>query len=259
MIINKIMLKKNIRKFSMSLSQKLRFIRYKYIKNRNLTNIAISNGCDKWGAHFYTPHYERHFKSLRNEKIILLEIGIGGYSNINYGGASLRMWKEFFKKGEIYGIDIYDKSKLNEKRIKTFQGSQVDNYFLEKVLKTSGCPDIIIDDGSHINEHIIESFKLLFPKLKNGGIYVVEDIQTSYWPDYGGDSKNLDNPDTAINFFKSLVHSLNYQEMLIEEYQPTYYDQNIISIQFYHNLIFIYKGSNDEPSNMVKNNRILNK
>ena len=53
--------------------------------------------------------------------------------------------------------------------------------------------DIIIDDGSHINEHVIRTFQYLFPKLKPGGIYVVEDTQTSYRQDYGGDDKNLNN------------------------------------------------------------------
>ena len=55
-------------------------------------------------------------------------------------------------------------------------------------------------------------------------------------------------------FFKSLVDGLNHKEFIIPGYKPTYYDQHIISIHFYHNLIFIYKGLNDEPSNLVVNN-----
>ena len=124
---------------------------------------------------------------------------------------------------------------------------------MEKTVNEIGVLDIIIDDGSHLNEHIIETFKILFPKLKDGGIYVVEDIQTSYWNDYGGDSKDLNNPKTAMNFFKRLTDSLNHQEIPDENYVESYYDKNIVSIHFYHNLVFIHKGANDEKSNMVTN------
>jgi hypothetical protein len=123
------------------------------------------------------------------------------------------------------------------------------------MMKESGRFDIIIDDGSHVNGHVIDTFKFLFPRLKDGGIYVIEDTQTSYWEDYGGDSKNLDNPKTIMNFFKKLTDSLNNQEFIIQDYIQSYYDKKIISIHFYHNIIFIYKGNNNEPSNMVRNNQ----
>ena len=119
-----------------------------------------------------------------------------------------------------------------------------------------GTIDVIIDDGSHINEHVIETFKFLFPKLKDGGIYIVEDTQTSYWTDFGGDSENLNNPNTMMNFFKGLLDSMNNKEFIIPNYQQTYYDKKIVSMHFYHNMIFIYKGNNDEESNIVVNNQM---
>jgi demethylmacrocin O-methyltransferase len=88
----------------------------------------------------------------------------------------------------------------------------------------------------------------LFPKLSDGGIYVIEDTCTSYWPNFGGDSTNFDNSDTTMNFFKKLTDSLNFKDFLNPEYQPTFFDMNIISIHFYHNLIFVYKGKNEEKS-----------
>ena len=115
--------------------------------------------------------------------------------------------------------------------------------------------NIIIDDGSHINEHVIETFRILFPRLKDCGIYIIEDTQTSYWVDFGGDSKNLDNPKTMMNFFKSLADSLNNEEFLIPNYEKNYYDKKITSMHFYHNMIFIYKGDNNEKSNIVVNNQ----
>lgn len=255
-MIKKILKKTLPTSFYKKLQKKFRKAVDRLNRDRNLSTMAQFYGSDKWGGHFYTPHYENHFNPFKNRSIKILELGIGGYADPNKGGASLRMWKNFFRKGNIFGIDIYDKSQLEESRIQTFKGSQVDEDFLKKILKKIGTPDIIIDDGSHLNEHIIDSFKILFPLLKKGGIYVIEDIQTSYWPEYGGDSENIENKKNAINYFKGLVHGLNFQEMLIENYKPTYFDLNITSIHFYHNLIFIYKGDNDEPSNMVRNNKL---
>ena len=166
-----------------------------------------------------------HLKKFRFNKINLLEIGVGGYKNPLGGGHSLRMWKKYFPFGRIFSLDIYDKSSLQENRIKIFKGSQIDKDFLEGVSDYIGEIDIIIDDGSHINEHVIKSFNILFPKLKDGGVYIVEDTQTSYWEDYGGDSKDLKNPKTMMNYFKNLTDSLNNQEFTLPNYRQTYFDK----------------------------------
>lgn len=223
-----------------------------------LDKLAVKYRTDKYNSHWYTPHYNLHFKKWKNRSVNLLEIGVGGYDNPNAGGQSLRMWKEYFSKGNIYSIDIFDKRKIEEDRIKIFHGSQTDASFLKCVCKEIGLLNIIIDDGSHKNKDIISSFQVLFPLLKNGGVYVVEDIQTAYWPqeDYGGDSTNLSNPSTSMNFFKGLLDGLNHKEFINETYRPTYYDKNIVSMHFYHNLIFVYKGKNNEESNVVRYNSI---
>ena len=221
----------------------------------NLSKIARIHKTDKFGYHFYTPHYQNHFKRYKFKNNRILEIGVGGYEDRFIGGNSLRMWKSYFPFSKIYSLDIHDKSFLQEKRIKIYKGSQVDFDFLNDVIKETGDLDIIIDDGSHINEHVIETFKYLFPKLKKGGIYVVEDTQTSYWKDYGGDSINLDNKQTIYGFFKPLIDSLNNEEFILDNYKKTYYDRHIISMHFYHNMIFIYKGDNDELSNKVRGNK----
>lgn len=218
----------------------------------NLHILAKIYRTDKRGGHHYIDHYISHLEVLRNQKIKLLEIGVGGYENPLKGGKSLRMWKSYFPKGEIYSIDIHDKTALQEPRIKIFQGSQVDKAFLERVIDEIGTPDVIIDDGSHINEHVITTFKLLFPKLKDGGLYFVEDTQTSYWPDWGGDSKDMNNPKTMMSFFKGLTDGLNYVEFLDPDYQPTSLNKNITAMHFYHNLVVIKKGKNEEISNILE-------
>lgn len=224
----------------------------------NLDKLASIHKTDKNKYHFYTQHYQKHFKSYKYKKIKLLEIGIGGYDIPLYGGESLRMWKSFFPFGKIFSFDIFDKSFLKENRIKIYKGSQTDIDFLQIVCDDAGMFDLIIDDGSHMNEHVIKSFEFLFPKLKKSGIYVVEDTQTSYWNDYGGTSKDFNAKGTIYHYFKSLIDSLNHEEFMIPNYEKTYYDKHIISMHFYHNMIFIYKGNNDEASNYLLNNQVKN-
>jgi hypothetical protein len=127
---------------------------------------------------------------------------------------------------------------------------------LKRIAEEIGAIDIIIDDGSHYNEHVITTFKVLFPFLSPEGIYVVEDTQTSYWPDVPGEawggSSDLTASHTSMNFFKSMIDGLNYEEFTISDYEPTYVDIHVVAMHFYHNLVFIYKGANNEGSNMLQ-------
>lgn len=214
----------------------------------NLKILAQLYGTDKWGRHFYTYHYQLHLRKFKFENIKLLEIGVGGLKNPSSGGNSLRMWKKYFPFGKIYSVDIFDKSEIQEKRIKIFRGNQADNEFLLNLINEIGEVDIIIDDGSHINEHVINTFNLLFPRLKDGGVYIVEDTETSYRDDYGGDSKNLHNQYTTMNYFKSFPDLINYKEFVNTDYLENNLKHLITSIHFYHNLIVIYKGDNSEQS-----------
>lgn len=239
--------------------QQLRLPRHlasRLLMDGNLDALARFFGTDKNESHYYTQHYHYHFHPFRKRSFNLLEIGIGGYDNPWDGGHSLRMWKSYFPKATIYGLDIHDKSPHSEHRIKIYKGSQIDETLLHQVVKDSGGFDIIIDDGSHFNEHVIKTFQILFPLLNANGIYAIEDLQTSYWEtdinqvSWGG-SKDLDAPFTSVNFLKRLVDGLNYQEFSIDYYQPSYLDQTITALHFYHNLAFIYKGDNCEGSNRI--------
>lgn len=235
-----------------------KYLREKPIKQEiqldDLTKLAIKYGTDKWGKHSYTPIYHKIFQELRYKNLNVFEIGVGGYGRLNEGGESLRMWKEYFPSSQIWSIDIYDKSAFIEDRINIFRGNQIDEPFLKELVQKIGVIDIIIDDGSHWNEHVIKSFQILFPLLKDGGIYIVEDTQTSYWKDHGGETHNSQNMHLSMNYFKSLTDGLNHKEYNSPGYQATYFDQNIIEIRFLHNLIIIYKGKNLEESNIIKNN-----
>jgi hypothetical protein len=242
---------------SLSDSQKrlLKRFLYGFLYRNDLRRLAIAFNTDKEGVHHYATHYQSHFKLMQNKKLNILEIGIGGYEDPKSGGASLRMWKAFFPNSRIFGIDISDKKFHDEYRIKTFRGSQVDEQFLKYLADEIGSVDIIIDDGSHFNDHVIATFKILFPLMSLNGIYVVEDLQTSYWDKLEGQSwggsQDLSAPHTSMNYFKTLIDGLNHEEYTMDEYIPSYFDKHIISMHFYHNLLFVYKGRNNEGSNLL--------
>jgi hypothetical protein len=211
----------------------------------DLTWLAKHFRTDKWGSHRYTPHYQRHFAAMRNKPVTVFEIGIGGDWKARTAGASLRMWKQYFPKGRIAGLDIDDRSDIAEDRIRIFQGDQSDEVLLRHIVDEIGRPDIIIDDGSHRPEHVRKSFEVLFPLLADNGIYAVEDIQTSYWPEWGG-REALDDPTTSMAMLKGLADGLNYEEFVIEPYEPSYTDLHVVALHYYHNLVFIEKGTNQE-------------
>jgi hypothetical protein len=219
----------------------------------DLVVLARQFGTDKWGRHWYARDYQHHFAPLRKRPLTLLEIGVGGYHELDKGGASLRMWKAYFPKARIFGLDLFDKRGLEEERIRIFQGSQDDARVIEGIVAETGPLDIVIDDGSHHNTHVRATFELLFPHVREGGIYVVEDLQTSYWPKFGG-SLDVDAPSTSMAMFKRLADGLNHAERIEPGYTPTFLDLNVRSVHFYHNMVFVYRGRNDEGSNLLKAN-----
>ena len=247
-----------LRRAAGRLRRELRTARARRTESRyysmDLTELAQEFGSGKWGDHRYTPHYERHFAHLRDREMVVLELGIGGYYRKGDGGASLKMWKYFFPRAQVVGVDIRDKTFVNEPRIRGFQGSQTDRELMERIVKRFGAPTIVVDDGSHQPPHVIESFQILFPMLVDGGIYVIEDIQTSYWPAWHG-SMDLDDPNTSMAMVKRLLDGLNHEEFLDESYEPSYTDRHVVAVHCYHNLVVIEKGVNDEGSNKRAANR----
>jgi hypothetical protein len=215
-------------------------------KSSDLSALATVYGTDKWGGHFYTQHYQRYFSAWRKRNIRLLEIGVGGESDLDAGGQSLRMWRRYFPNAQIVGIDLYDKTHLSEKRMTVLQCDQTDTARLASISEKYGPFDIVIDDGSHLNEHVMTTFQFLFPLLKSPGFYAIEDLQTAYWPSWGGIRGK-----SSVDYLKRLVDGLNYAENPMQQ-QPTYFDRNIIEIAFFHNLCVITKGNNDEPTNCIE-------
>ncbi len=187
--------------------------------------------------------YEKYFSKYQNSEINILEIGVDD-------GHSLRIWREYFPKANICGIDIIEK-KFTINNVEILKGDQTDLIFLKSIIQKYKNFDIIIDDGSHQSKHIIKSFKFLFFYLKSDGIYVIEDLQTSYLPRFGGSRINLKKKNTSMNFIKSLTDSINYEKNDRPFFINNKFDGQIKSIFFHQNIAFITKG---ESINYFYNN-----
>lgn len=187
-------------------------------------------------SHNYCGHYGHWFAPLKGEAITLLELGIGGEDT--YIGKSLIGWSFYFENGIIGGVDLYDKKELEQHdRIYTYQGSQDDPTFLKGVVEDLGTPNIIIDDASHLSNLTIKSFEILFPLLKSGGLYCIEDLDCAYDKTFNGSPIKTDK--TSVTYLMDLVYDINS----VERRNPSYkrLRQDIESIHFYNDLCIIKK------------------
>ncbi|MEP1425820.1 MAG: class I SAM-dependent methyltransferase [Tateyamaria sp.] len=156
---------------------------------------------DKWEHYFRV--YEPLFATYRFQPITLLEIGV-------QNGGSLEVWAQYFENAKnIIGLDIDPKVgdlQYEDPRIRAV----VSDGTLSQAVEDVGCEffpaDIVIDDGSHYNDHVIKSFLLFFPLLADGGVYVVEDTHTSYFAEHGG---HLFCIGSMMTFFQRLSDIIN--------------------------------------------------
>jgi hypothetical protein len=145
---------------------------------------ALYGGSDKL-EHGYLPYYEQHFGPMRHRKLRVWEIGVGGY-HADWPSGSLRIWRDYFYRSQILGLDIEDKFFNFGKRVQFERVDQSSTVDLQRAVDHHGVPDVVIDDGSHLGPHIKASFEFLWPQMPSGSVYAVEDLSTSYYPDWGG-------------------------------------------------------------------------
>jgi hypothetical protein len=167
----------------------------------------------------YCDIYDKYLIDMRMNVKKFVEIGIKS-------GASLKMWEEYFPNATIYGIDIDPSCKKYEGgRIKCFIGDQNDEDFLLEMKEKIGKYDVLVDDGSHITEHQIKSFNILYENCDENGIYIIEDLRNSYeefcnhhdlrtiWPGmkYNKENDELKNYRKDLNeFFQDKVKQLDF-------------------------------------------------
>lgn len=140
-------------------------------------------------AHYY-PIYDMYFHSLREDKLNILEIGVKN-------GESLRLWKKYFPNAQIWGVDIDPKClDHQEENIEILIGDQNEPTTFDAIKKIDF--DIIIDDGSHVFFHMINSFEYLWKNLKNGGLYFIEDTGMIFHNNFLGFAQSRDKWDEFL-------------------------------------------------------------
>ena len=188
----------------------------------------------KWNHYFNI--YNCYFSRFRNTSVNVLEIGV------SHGG-SLQMWKDYFgSKCQIFGIDRNSKCKqLEENRVQIFIGNQTNESFLEEVIQQIPHIDILIDDGGHRMEQQIVTFKKLFPHIDKNGVYLCEDIHTSYYKRYEGGYKCSNS---FIEYSKNLIddlHAWHYSDSITEFTTSTY------ALHYYNGVLVIEKKPITKP------------
>ncbi|KKP01963.1 hard-surface induced protein 5 [Trichoderma harzianum] len=205
----------------------------------NFEQIARKYGTDKVTTHKYQFMYDKYLSSIRDEELKVLEIGLGcnmvstdfrfampirpAYNLLffflsqDYGpGASYYTWLEYLPFVDLYFIE-YDGQCAEKYQDKTanahvFIGDQTDTVFLARFsaeATTDGLFDVIIDDGGHTMNQQITSLEVLWETVKPGGLYVIEDLQTSYWESFGGDpAGRRSSKETTMSYLYQLIDDL---------------------------------------------------
>ncbi len=176
--------------------------------NALLDQLARKHGSDKGSepsgrlsGKGYTAVYSQFFEPLRQNALVLLEIGVAQ-------GASLRMWEEYFPNARIFGVDVDPEcTRYESERTTVLIGDQSDTEFLRRLVGVVGSPlDIVIDDGGHHMHQHQRSLEFLFPHVERGGLYCIEDLHTSYRRSYGGGFRRRA---ATVEYLKELADYLN--------------------------------------------------
>lgn len=199
---------------------------------------------DKWENYFEI--YEMYLNKFRGNNPKFLEIGV------QHGG-SIKMWDEYFENGEINGLDINpDCKSFENENINIYIGSQNDRKFLRHLANNLNRLDIVLDDGGHTMNQQINSFEILFPILKEGGIYICEDIESSYQNMYGGGPKRRG---TFIEFCKNMIDILNANHSHYFTLKPSDLSKQIEYIHFYNNVVIIKKNKIEKFPVVINNGK----
>ena len=199
------------------------------------------NILNKWDHYF--DIYERHFEKYQNKDIVLLEVGVSN-------GGSINMWSSYFgKNSKIYGIDIDSRCKEFEKNnVEIFIGSQSDKAFLEGIKNKIPKIDILIDDGGHFMDQQITTFEILFNHIKEDGVYLCEDLHTSYWLYFGGGYRRNG---TFIEYSKNFIDQLNAFHSEQKQLIPNYFTRSVDSIHYYDSVLVVHKKKKFPPKNIT--------
>ena len=220
--------------------------------SQTFEQLGRESGTDKTSRHGYQRFYPRFLDPMRPTLGGMLEIGIEE-------GRSVRMWEQYFPKAFIYGLDKGKESQSSRSRI--FKADQSSVHDLNRVITSiQHSIHFILDDGSHIPEHQLLTFDLFFRTLlQPGGVYIIEDIETSYWTQnglYGYMTRyGYHHPKSVVELCKPLIDDVNaeYLTSTSKSHQDVYAQgfhpdtrRWISSITFGQNCIIFTKKTVEE-------------
>ena len=197
----------------------------------------------KWMHYFEI--YDRHFSKYRGTDVHLVEFGV------NHGG-SLQMWADYFGPGaRIYGIDINPGcTVLEQGAIEILIGDQEDRAFLRSVAERIPRIDILIDDGGHTMRQQIHTFEELFDHVDSHGVYLCEDMHTSYWPRFGGGYRK---PTSFVEYTKNFIDALNaWHSEEPQRFSVSDFTRSAHSLHFYDSVLVIEKRPIEAPHHEQK-------
>jgi hypothetical protein len=192
----------------------------------------------KWRHYF--DIYHRHFQRYRGKPCTVLEIGV-------YHGGSLEMWREYFgPQARIIGVDIEPRARaLSAPGTEIVIGDQGDPSFLAELAQRAGAIDVLIDDGGHLMGQQIQTLLNLYPAIAADGVYLCEDVHTSYWQEFGG---GMARPGTFIELTKRLIDQLNaWHSEDPAALVPDGFTASADSITFYDSVVVIEKRPRTPP------------
>ena len=192
----------------------------------------------KWKHYFEI--YDRHFSRFRGTDVHIVEFGVAQ-------GGSLQMWKQYFgPNAKIFGIDINPLcKKFEEEQIEIFIGDQEDRRFLKSLTEKIPRIDILIDDGGHAMKEQINTYEELFPYVDKNGVYLCEDLHTSYWPEWGGGYKK---PGTYIEYSKNFIDYINaWHSLQTNRLSVTKFTKSVYSLHYYNSVLVIEKRPIEKP------------
>jgi hypothetical protein len=192
----------------------------------------------KWTHYFEI--YERHFARFRGTDVHVLEFGV------NQGG-SLQMWKHYFGPScRIFGVDINPECRrAEEERIEVLIGDQEDRQFLRSLARRIPRIDILIDDGGHTMRQQIITYEELFPHVDANGVYVVEDLHTSYWRAWGGGAGRRR---TFVEYSKNFIDQLHgWHSEQPRRLEVSAFTRSAHSLHYYDSVLVIEKRRIEKP------------
>jgi Methyltransferase domain len=200
------------------------------VERMSLHELALYHGTDKAvPRRSLASLYDTLLADQRDLPVSLLEIGV-------FGGASLRMWRDYFPLGQIYGLDRDESARDHEgERISIIIGNQEDRSTLADVVAEARGFDIVVDDGGHRARQQVGTLIYLWTHLHKGGFYIIEDTHTSYLVDF---NMRWRQPGTTIEFLKGVVddvHAMWHEELVILP--------ELTEIHFYNETCVLRKAS----------------